>query len=118
MGASPQALPDRLKGRPGTGGGDVLKPTNPISVDHAEQVALNNLRIRLDILLKGASPAKRAALLQGKSVWMLVEQEPCSSCGARTGVLVQFSKLFPELTIEVKNQRTFGRILLKDGKRL
>jgi hypothetical protein len=55
---------------------------------------------------------------------MLVEQEPCSHCasgfatGAPPGIMRQFSEMYPELTIEVKNMRTFGRIVFKGGKEL
>jgi Domain of unknown function (DUF4157) len=120
-GASPQALPPGYKGQPGTSGGQVLTPANPLSTDHAEQVALNSLHGDLSALLKDATPAQRAALLQGKTVWVLVEQEPCSSCAsgvgtqASPGVLKQFSDLYPELKIEIRNLRTSSRIVLGGG---
>lgn len=121
-GASPGALPPGYKGKPGTSGGETLVPVNPIEKDHGEQVSLNNLHNDLKELLKDATPAQRAALLHGKKVWMLVEQEPCPSCASgigtqgRPGVIKQFSDLYPELRIEIRNTgRTSGRITIGGG---
>ena len=60
--------------------------------------------------------------LEGKNVWLRVEQEPCSSCAsgldsdAKPGVIAQFSKMFPELTIEVRSPRDSHLYIVQDGK--
>jgi hypothetical protein len=120
-GASPEALPAAVKGKPGTTGGTELTPANPIAADHAEHVALENLRVAIEKALE--SKAITRADLVGKNVWVRVEQEPCSSCAAgldnpeaTPGVIKQFSQKFPELTIEVRNARTSRSYYIKDGK--
>jgi hypothetical protein len=110
-GASAEAIPENIKGKPGTSGGAVLKPVNPTAIDHAEQVALENLRVAIESELQ-AGRLTRADLV-GRRVYLRVEQEPCSSCAAGIdnpdvgkGVIKQFSDLFPELVIEVRSART------------
>jgi hypothetical protein len=119
-GASPEAVPEALKGKPGTTGGEVLKPANPIAENHGENVALENLRQALVEALQG----EKAPDLKGRKVWVLVEQEPCSSCAsgigtdAPPGPIKQFSMMFPELEIEVQNLRASVTYILKNGVRL
>jgi hypothetical protein len=105
------ALPPALRGAPGTTGGSVLVPVNPTAVNHAEHVALENLRLSIETAL-AEGRITRASLI-GRTVHVLVEQEPCASCGAGSatgegsaGVLQQFARLYPELTLEVRNMRT------------
>ena len=76
-GASPEALPPEMKGTPGTTATE-LKPANPLSASHAEAVALENLARELRLEIAKLDPAE----LKGKRVWVLVEQEPCSSCAS------------------------------------
>jgi hypothetical protein len=61
--------------------------------------------------------------LQGKRVWMLIEQEPCSTCaqGAgdaaqAAGVLRKLSQEFPELVFEIKNLTSNSIMVLQGGK--
>lgn len=120
-GASSGALPEPLRGTPGTTGGDVLEPVNPTAVDHAEQVSLENLRVALESGLSDGSI--KPGDLQGRTVFVLVEQEPCASCasgagGGPPGVLQQFSQLYPELTIEVRNMRTSRVYFYRGGELL
>src|SRR5262249_28010064 len=65
--------------------------------------------------------AIRRGDLQGHTVLLLVEQEPCSSCasgagGGRPGLLEQFSMRYPELTIEVRNTRTSRSDIYRGGR--
>ena len=62
--------------------------------------------------------------LKGRRVWMLIEQEPCSTCAqgvtdsAETaGVLRKLSEEFPEVTFEVKNLMSSEVIVLQGGSR-
>ena len=108
-GASPRAMAPGQRGTPGTTGGTVLRPAYPRAQDHAEHVAIENVRVALEEGLArppGEPGAISRADLQGRTVFVLVEQEPCSSCAAGTGVLQQFSALFPELIIEVRSLRS------------
>lgn len=64
--------------------------------------------------------ASRSALLIGRTVFLMVEQEPCSSCvsgasGGTPGVIQQFSLRYPELTIEVRNMRTNRAYIYRNG---
>jgi hypothetical protein len=107
-GASSAALPANLRGTPGTTGGSVFTPVNPTAVDHAEHVALENLRIEIDRSLALGEITR--ADLRGRTVFLMVEQEPCASCGSGSGmgppgVLEQFARRYPELTLEVRNMR-------------
>ncbi|MBN1428161.1 MAG: DUF4157 domain-containing protein [Anaerolineae bacterium] len=112
-GASAEALPAGLKGKPGTTSGKLLPATNNIAENHAEQVALANLKRELLRLDK--------TKMVGKKVWLLVEQEPCSSCASGIdtasipGPIKQFSLDFPELTIEVHSLRTSRSYLIRNG---
>lgn len=108
FGASAEALPPTLRGTPGTTGGSVFTPVNPTAVDHAEHVALENLRRQIDRALALGDITR--ADLRGRTVYVMVEQEPCPSCGSGAGsgppgVLEQFARRYPELTIEVRNMR-------------
>lgn len=121
-GASAQALPEALRGTPGTTGGSVLTPVNPTAVNHAEHVALENLRRAIELAI--AQGRLTRSQLRGRSVTVLVEQEPCSSCASgsgaegASGVLQQFAELYPELTIEVRNQRTSRTYVYRGGRLL
>jgi hypothetical protein len=117
-GASAAALPAPLRGAPGTTGGSVFTPVNPTAVDHAEQVALENLRVGIDRSLALGEITRTD--LRGRTVYLMVEQEPCSSCGSGTvegapGVLEQFARRYPELTLEVRNLRFPSRAYLYRG---
>jgi len=120
-GASELGIPTNLKGKPGTTGGTILRPANPIATDHAEQVALENLRVAIEANAKNKGISGNE-LTRGKKVWLLVEQEPCSSCasGIETeniaGPLKAFSQLYPDLALEVKDLRSSRRLLLRNGQ--
>lgn len=121
VGASAEALPPALRGTPGTTGGSVLVAANPTAVNHAEHVALENLRLAIeDMLRRGVLTREN---LRGRTVFVMVEQEPCPSCAAgagegRAGVLQQFAELYPELTVEVRNARTTRAFLYRGGELL
>jgi hypothetical protein len=120
-GASAEAIPPGIKGKPGTSGGTVLQPANPTAVEHAEHVALENLRVAINAELQ-AGRLTRADLV-GRRVHLRVEQEPCSSCAAGIdnpdvgkGVIKQFSDRFPELVIEVRSERTSRSYIIEGSK--
>ncbi len=89
---------------------------------HAEQ----NLTGKVDAAIQKAVKAKKMTLgqLEGKTVRFHIEQEVCSVCrqglnpgstkGA--GVLKQFSKKYPSLTIEVTASGTSEVIRIKNGQ--
>lgn len=119
-GASAQALPPTLRGTPGTTGGQILVPANPIATNHAEHVALENLRLAIETAL--AEGRITRADLRGRTVHVMVEQEPCASCAAgvassegRIGVLQQFARLYPELTVEVRSMRDSRALIYRSG---
>lgn len=118
-GASAQALPQGLQGAPGTTGGRTLIPANPTAIDHAEHVSLENLRLAIVQAIQQRRIVR--ADLRGRTVFVLVEQEPCASCaagagGGRAGILQQFSELYPELTVEVRNLRTSRTYIYREGR--
>jgi hypothetical protein len=58
--------------------------------------------------------------LKGRKVWMLIEQEVCSTCGqgaanleTAAGVLKKLSLKYPELTFEIKSLQGSSLIVLK-----
>jgi hypothetical protein len=58
--------------------------------------------------------------LNGRTVWMLIEQEVCATCAQGTvnldtaaGVLKKLSQKYPELTFEVKSLQSSALIVLK-----
>jgi hypothetical protein len=117
-GASSAALPTHLRGTPGTTGGSVLTAVNPTAANHAEHVALENLRVQIDFAL--AMGDITSTDLRGRTVYLMVEQEPCASCasgsgGGAAGVIEQFARRYPELTIEVRNVRTSRAYLYRGG---
>jgi hypothetical protein len=88
----------------------------PQTHGHAEQ----HIADQLEEALKGI-PREQ---LKGKRVWMLIEQEPCSTCAsgvtgeaAPAGVLRKLSQEFPELTFEIKNLTSNSLIVLRGGTR-
>jgi len=111
-GASSNALPEGAKGQSGTTAGD-LKAVNPLAGNHAEAVALENLGNELNKLSD--------AEMVGKNVWVLIEQEPCSSCAsgigtdATPGPIKQFSLAYPDLVVEIHNIRTSRSYFLRGG---
>lgn len=79
---------------------------------HAEQ----DIADQLDARLKSIPREK----LVGRRVWMLIEQEPCSTCAQgvadpkmAAGVLKKLADAYPELTFEIKNLNTSGRIVIE-----
>jgi hypothetical protein len=63
--------------------------------------------------------------LNGRTVSILIEQEPCSTCaagvyepGIAPGVLRKLSNKFPELTFEIKNLNSSSILRLRNGQDL
>lgn len=84
---------------------------------HAEQNLVGALK-------KAISDAKLdIGQLKDKTVYMLIEQEVCATCkaglyndSAGAGVLKQFSREFPDLTIEVMNLETGEVLRIRGGQ--
>jgi hypothetical protein len=79
---------------------------------HAEQHIADQLE-------KAISELPREQL-KGRTVWMLIEQEPCATCAqgvvnldTAAGVLKKLSLKYPELTFEIKNLQSSGLIVLR-----
>lgn len=118
-GASAEALPPAFRGQ--VTGGSEFVAANPTAVNHAEHVALENLRAAIDGALQRGELTR--ASLRGRTVFLMVEQEPCSSCASgaaegRAGVLQQFAERYPELTVEVRNMRTTRAYIYRNGQLL
>ena len=74
----------------------------PQTHGHAEQSIADQIAAKLKSVPREA--------LQGRKVWILIEQEPCSTCAqgvknpaTARGVLQKLAEMFPELEFEVKN---------------
>jgi hypothetical protein len=87
----------------------------PHTHGHAEQQIADKLAPRLKEL-----PEEK---LNGKTVWMLIEQEPCSTCASgvydpatAAGVLRKLSSMFPQLTFEIKNLNSSAILRLRGGQ--
>jgi hypothetical protein len=119
------AIPEKkmTAGSPRTGSStdDMYKPPNdfPSAQGHAEQ----NLAGKLNRAIVAAGLDKQSGGLDGKTVWILVEQEVCQSCkaglygqSAGAGVLKQFSKDFPALTIEILNSDSSEVLRIRGGQ--
>lgn len=86
----------------------------PQTHGHAEQ----DIADQLEKALSGIPKEQ----LKGRRVWMLIEQEPCSTCaqgvsepGIAPGVLAKLRERFPEVTFEVKNLDSRALMVLKGG---
>jgi hypothetical protein len=94
----------------------------PAAKGHAEQTLTGNLANEIDQLIAGGKLTQGD--LQGKTVWMLIDQEVCSYCASgldspvAPGVLAQFSQEYPLLTIQIKNLRTSDLLILRGGRRI
>lgn len=118
-----------LEGRPFTGRSPVAGGAfNPASefppatsygeLPHTHAHAEQQIADALDEALKKV-PREQLA---GRRVWMLIEQEPCSTCaaGARgtnvaAGVLKKLSLKYPEIIFEIKSLESSSIIVLKGG---
>ncbi len=87
----------------------------PHTHGHAEQQIADKLASRLKELPEGK--------LNGKTVWMLIEQEPCSTCASgvydpatAAGVLRKLSSMFPQITFEIKNLNSSTILRLRGGQ--
>lgn len=108
--------------------GRLLVAVNPTASNHAEHVALERLAIAINTVLRrpnlwSKEPVEYDPLLVSRAVYLLVEQEPCSSCaagvgGGAPGVLQQFANLFKPLTLEVRNLRTSRSYIYFQGQLL
>lgn len=92
------------------------KSTFPSVQGHAEQNLVGSLGKA--ILAAGLDEAA----MEGKSVWMLIEQEVCGPCksglgnpSAPSGVLKQFSLEHPKITVEVMNLETGEVLRFRNG---
>ena len=120
-GASPEAIPAHIKNKPGTGGGSEFVLAHPRCKNHAERVALENLRIAIEGKL--ATGELQPSQLMGCRVIMRVEQEPCNFCAGGLGatkvkvpgVIKQFSTRFPALLVEVRSPRASRSYLVRAG---
>jgi len=86
--------------------------TLPQTHAHAEQ----GIADQIEAALSGIPPEK----LKGRRIWMLIEQEPCSTCAQgisdpniAAGVLRKLSQKYPDLTFEIKNLDSSAVIVLK-----
>lgn len=90
--------------------------TDPKELPHTHAHAEQHIADQLEAALKSI-PREQ---LKGRTVWMLIEQEPCSTCAQGTnnantkaGVLKKLSDAYPELRFEIKNLNTSGRIVIE-----
>jgi hypothetical protein len=96
-----------------------FKPaTDPEKLPHTHGHAEQQIADKLAPRLKEVPPEK----LSGKTVWMLIEQEPCSTCASgiydpntAAGVLRKLSSMFPQLTFEIKNMNSTAVLRLRGG---
>jgi Domain of unknown function (DUF4157) len=93
--------------------------TDPVLLPHTHGHAEQNLADELAASLRKLPPA---ALKEG-TVWLLVEQMPCSTCAsgiadpaAARGVLRKLSEAFPNLTFEIKHLDSNKTITLRNGE--
>lgn len=93
--------------------------TDPQVLRHTHGHAEQSIADQLDMAFSNIPRSE----LQGRRVWMLIEQEPCPTCAAGLsdpaidpGVLRRFSERYPELTLEVKNLQTGRRIVIQNGQ--
>lgn len=93
-------------------------PANPVSVHHAEE----DLAEQIHDALSSLSP-EQLARARGRTVWIRVDQEVCSSCGAglanasaRHGVLLQLSEKWPDILFEITADDVDTVIRLLGGK--
>ncbi len=92
------------------------QPANPIYPGHAEQNLLGRVADAIEELgLTGSQ-------IEGKTLYIRVEQTVCSSCRAgifntveNPGVILQFSREFPQLTIEVTAANTAEVLKIRNG---
>lgn len=89
----------------------------PHTHNHAEQRLADQIHEKLQNIPIQAR--------KGKTVWMLIEQEPCPACAsgidneaAPSGVLKKLSKRYPEVTFEIKNRDGSAIITLRNGKNI
>ena len=94
---------------------DFDAPLGSATHGHAEQ----QLADRLHLQLKEMDPAS----YDGKTIWMLIEQEPCSSCrqglrsiNASPGVLAKLSAKYPGITFEVRNLNDSSLEIIVNGR--
>jgi hypothetical protein len=90
--------------------------TDPAVLPHTHGHAEQGIADELEAALRDI-PREQ---LKGKTVWMLIEQEPCSTCAQGVanakvdpGVLKKLALEFPEVTFEIKNLRTSSILVLK-----
>jgi len=95
------------------------KPSNPTAVDHAEQTVFGNIADEIDKLKLTPDD------LEGKTIFMRVEQSVCSSCRAgihgavdHLGVIMQFSNEYPKVLIEITTTESPEVIRILGGARI
>ena len=94
-------------------------PTDPAKLPQTHGHAEQDIADQLDAELSGIPKEQ----LEGRRVWILVEQEPCNTCAQglkgpadARGVLRKLSEEYPEITFEVKNLTSSSHIILKNGQ--
>lgn len=97
---------------------EFVPATDPKKLPHTHAHAEQQLADMLAPRLRELPPEK----LNGKTVWMLIEQEPCSTCASgvydpntAAGVLRKLSAAFPQLTFEIKNLNSSAILRLRGG---
>jgi hypothetical protein len=100
-----------------------IKSPAPAEVTQAHGHAEEDLANQLDKVLTGL-PAEQRAQAGGRTVYMHIDQAVCSGCAqgidstARAGVLLQLSKLHPDIVFEVTADDVSTVIRLFGGKLL
>jgi len=92
--------------------------TDPEKLPHTHDHAEQRIADALDAKLSNIPPEK----LRGKTVWMLIEQEPCSPCAEglddpakKAGVLRKLSEKYKGLTFEIRNTNSSELLVIKNG---
>jgi hypothetical protein len=99
-------------------GSEFTPATDRSLLQHTHGHAEQGIADQLDAALSEISPQQR----EGTTVWMLIEQEVCSTCAQgihdptlEPGVLRKLSQKYPEITFEIKNADSSRRIRLRGG---
>jgi hypothetical protein len=95
--------------------------TDPDVLPHTHGHAEQHLADQISAALRKLPPEN----LKGTTVWILVEQIPCSTCASGianpevgAGVLRKLSEAFPDVTFEIKNLDGNEIITLREGKEI
>ena len=97
-------------------------PTDPEVLPHTHGHAEQGIADELEAELRSITSEH----MRGRRVWILIEQEPCSTCAqgvaanttVEAGVLGKLSRAFPEIIFEVRSLANSAVIVLKGGIRV